>query len=204
MTYDTITTSKGRWLCSTGEDILIAYIDNSWSKDDQEGVLVKFLATTETLSSIKNAVQNSTGQTVINGLYGLNEQQMTRCMNSLKDLGKASSKRHKMRDKGTSKDVIKKLLTTVIPDLAEDTSQISKYFEDKLNKAQSQIAKNYSMRSYGIMIGTITLDRLFKVPRIYYKYASCSNHYRNWLVDLNCEYPSYDYYNFEYTLAVYR
>ncbi len=80
-------TDDGMWMHAPGSDFLFAFIQNDWSPELKESVGSAFQTALTMSNKLKDAVKNTAGQTVLNGLYLLDQPSMTDAMNSIPGMG---------------------------------------------------------------------------------------------------------------------
>jgi hypothetical protein len=194
--YIVTLTDDGQWMHSPGSDFLFAYIQNDWSAELKDAVAQAFTTALTMSSVIKQAVLDTSGQTVENGLYLLDQAAMTTAMNSINGMGETGVGTGGKAGDGTAVSINKEFFAAVLAGLGGDVEPLMVYLTEEMSDVQAQTKKSEVTDTFGTVIGFISVMPELNVVTTTFRYAFSTASTAEWFVKVICgsvEHYSYDY-----------
>lgn len=194
--YRVVMTETGKWMHAEGSDFLFTYIEDGWKDDVKKSVVKAFETALGMSSKIKDAVKDTCGQDVVNGLYLLNKDDMTKAMNSITGMGETSVDQKHESGSGTAVEINKEFFTAVLAGLGGDVEPLLLYLTEEMGDVQAQTRQSTVTENFGTVIGLISLMPELDVPVTTFQYVYSSSKTSEWFVKVNCgsaKHYSYDY-----------
>lgn len=204
--YRVILTDTGNWLHAPGSDFLFTFIMDDWGDKVKKDVTNAFEKALRMSSTIKDAVKETSGQDVVNGLYLANQVDMTKAMNSIPGMGETSTDQKSEQGSGTAVEVNQQFFTAVLAGLGGDVAPLLDYLTEEMGNVQAQTKKSTVTENFGTVVGLVSVMPVLNVPVTTFQYVYSSEATSSWFVKVNCgstEHYSYDYsynvvnYNYE-------
>ncbi|MGD1897096.1 MAG: trypsin-like serine peptidase [Phormidesmis sp.] len=200
LNYNVIMTDSGKWLHAPGSDFLFAFLLDDWSQDLKNQVTASFEEALKMTSKIKSAVSETSGEDVVNGLYLLNQKDMTKAMNNIPGMGQSSSVQKNEKASGLAVEINKQFFTAVLAGLGGEVEPLLVYLTQEMGKVQAQARKHTSTENFGTVIGLISVMPILNVPVTSFKYVYSFKETQSWFVKVNC--GSAEKYSFDYSYTV--
>jgi len=198
--YVVTMTDSGQWLHAPGTDFLFAYIEQDWAKELQQSVTQAFQNALHMSSEIKKAVLDTAGQSVVNGLYLLDQGAMTTAMNSIDGMGETSVSQNHQAGEGTAVDINQEFFTAILAGLSGDVAPILEYLTQEMGDVQAQTKQESVTSNFGTVIGLISVMPVLGVVVTSFQYAFSSAQTSEWFVKVNC--GSVEHYSYDYSYTV--
>jgi len=202
--FRAFTTDSGTWLSSPGSDFVFAYVDNSWSDTFKASIGSAFQSALNMTNLVKDAVKNTSGQQVVNGLYILNQTAMTRAMNSIPGMGQQSVAQNNKSGKATAVQISGEFLAAALAGIAGDVEPIVTYFTKEMANFQVSLSQTSQIDQFGTMISFISGIPTLNVVTTTFQYSYASSQYKEWVVDLVCASSQHYEYDYGYTVVNYN
>jgi hypothetical protein len=202
--YIVTLTDAGQWMHAPGTDFLFAYIANDWSSELRNAVAMAFTKALTMSSVIKQAVLDTSGQSVVKGLYLLDQAAMTTAMNSIDGMGETAAETNHESGQGTAVSINAEFFAAVLAGLSGDVGPILSYLTQEMGDLQAQTRQSGVADNFGTVIGLISVMPVLNVITTTFQYAFSSSATAEWFVKVNCgsvEHYSYDY---NYTVVSYN
>jgi hypothetical protein len=187
-----------------GSDFIFAYLHEDWSDKVKADVGVAFQNALAMSSIIKQAVQDTSGQDVVNGLYVLNQGAMTKAMNSIPGMGLTSATQNRQTGEGTPSDINMQFFQNILAGLGGDVSPMRTYLDEKMNSVQEQAKKTSINTDFGTVIGLVSLMPVLNIPVTSFVYAYTGQETKTWFENTRCSTTKKEAYDYRYTVANYN
>ncbi len=200
----TNTQSTGSWMHAPGSTFVFAYLYDNWSQQVKQDMAAAFSDALAMSETIKNAVKDTSGQDVVDGLYLLDQEAMTKAMNSIPGMGMTGAKQGGASGRGTATKINGEFFATVLAGLGGDVAPILEYLNDSMAKVQAQTRQSTVKKDFGTVMGMVSLMPILNVPVTTFSYVYSGSETKSFFVSTICgshEEYSYDY---KYTNAVYN
>lgn len=204
LTYQVTLTEGGAWMHAPGSDFLFAFIDDSWSSEVQEAVRKSFTQALQMSSVIKNSVKKTSGDDVVNGLYLLNQEAMTKAMNNIDGMGETSVDQQNQQGSGTAISINGEFFAAILGGLSGDVAPMLEYLTTQMGDVQAQTKKSTVTEDFGIVVGLISLMPELNIPVTSFQYVYSSSKTSEWFVKTNCSSTEHHSYNYSYTVVDYN
>ena len=198
--YRVLITETGSWLHAPGSDFLFAFIENDWSPNVQASVTKAFTDALKMSSDIKAAVQTTSGQDVVNGLYLLDQPAMTKAMNSINGMGQTSVDQKSESGSGTTIEINQAFFNAILGGLGGDVAPMLAYLTEEMGAVQAQTKKSTVTENFGTVVGFISVMPVLEVPVTSFQYVYSSQATSSWFVSVNC--GSVQHYSYDYAFTV--
>lgn len=198
--YIVTLTDNGQWMHAPGTDFLFAYIEDSWSAELKDAVAKAFTTALTMSSVIKKAVLDTSGQTVENGLYLLDQPAMTTAMNSIDGMGETNADTSSKSGDGTAVSINAEFFAAVLAGLGGDVEPLMVYLTEEMSNVQAQTKKSAVTDTFGTIIGLISVMPELDVVTTAFQYAFSSSSTAEWFVHVIC--GSVEHYSYDYTYTV--
>ncbi len=202
--YRVILTETGSWLHAPGSDFLFAYIENDWDPTVQASVRQAFVTALKMSSSIKEAVKNTSGQDVVNGLYLLDQPAMTQAMNSIDGMGQTNVDQKTESGSGTAIAINQAFFNAILGGLGGDVAPLLAYLTEEMGDVQAQTKKSTVTENFGTVVGLISVMPVLEVPVTTFQYVYSSQATSSWFVSVNCGSVEHYSYNYGFTVVNYN
>ncbi|KAF1007294.1 MAG: hypothetical protein GAK28_01933 [Luteibacter sp.] len=202
--YAVILADTGKWLHAPGSDYLFAYLDNSWSPDLVAKVTSAFETALKMSSTIKEAVKNTSGQSVVDGLYLLEQPAMTKAMNSIPGMGLTQVAQQHQSGEGTAVDINGQFFAAILGGLGGDVAPMLNYLTTTMGDIQAQTQKSTVTKDFGTIMGLISVMPVLNVPVTSFQYVYSTSSVSTWFVKVNCASVQKQSYDYGYTVCNYN
>jgi hypothetical protein len=149
---------------------------------------------------IKNAVKETAGQDVVNGVYLLDQPSMTKAMNSIKGMGETGAHDGGEQGSGTAVSINKEFFGAVLAGLGGDVAPMMDYLTSSMQDLQAQVKQSNVKNVFGTVMGLVSLMPELNVPMVTFEYVYSSQKTSDWIVKLDC--GSAENYSYDYTYTV--
>ncbi|WP_452221304.1 hypothetical protein [Lacinutrix salivirga] len=200
LSYKVLVTEKGSWLHPAGSNFLFAYIDKTWDANTVAAVKKAYEDALLMSSKIKKAVLDTSGQTVVNGLYLLDRTAMTKAMNHVDGMGETSVDEHEKNGSGTAVSITKEFFKVILGGLGGDLEPMLSYLTTQMGEVQAQTRKTHITNAFGITVGLISIMPVLDVPVVTFQYAYSSQETSEWFTKVLC--VETDHYDYDYKFTV--
>jgi hypothetical protein len=187
-----------------GSDFLFAYLDDSWSLQLKDAVAKAFETGLGMSSTIKQAVLDTSGQDVVNGLYLLNQADMTTAMNSIKGMGETSVDNKSESGQGTAVTINGQFFAAILAGLSGDVEPLLEYLTEAMGDVQAQTKQSTVTENFGTVIGLISVMPELEVVVSSFQYVYSTTATSEWFVKVNCGSVEHYSYNYSYTVVNYN
>jgi hypothetical protein len=199
MMYHVHVTDTGSWLHAPSSDFLFAYIDSSLDPTSKTALTTAFENALKMSSIIKQAVVATSGTKALNGLYLLNQAEMTVAMNSIDGMGETLASNGGNSGSGTAISINQEFFAGILGGLGGDVAPMMAYLNDQMSKVQAQTKNSTITDDFGVVVGLISLMPVLNVPVTTFKYIFSSSSISSWFVDLVCVDIQSQSYAYTYT-----
>ncbi len=197
-------TDSGKWLHAPGSDFLFAYVDSSWPPDVTAAVTKAFEKALGMSTTIKAAVLSTSGQTVVNGLYLLDQAAMTEAMNTIDGMGMTAVSQDTQQGSGTAVTINGEFFAAVLGGLGGDVAPLLTYLTTEMGDVQAQTKGSTVTSTFGTIIGLISVMPVLNVPVTSFQYVYSSASVSTWFVGVNCGSVEQQSYDYTYTTVEYN
>lgn len=197
-------TDSGTWMHAAGSDFLFAFIQDSWSKGLKKKVADAFTTALGMSSTIKGAVLTTCGQQVVNGLYLLNQSDMTAAMNSIDGMGETSVDQQSQSGQGTAASINQQFFQAVLAGLGGDVTPMLTYLQDEMQTVQAQTQQSTVIENFGTVIGLISVMPELDVVETTFQYVFSTASTSQWFVQVDCGSSEQYSYNYSYNVVNYN
>lgn len=188
---------ESQWLHSAGSDFLFAYLDpKTMSADTIKAVTKAFTDALQMSNKIKAAVLSTSGQTVVDGLYLLDQTAMTKAMNTIDGMGMTSANTKENSGSGSAVSISNEFFSDILTGVGGDVTPMQDYLKASMGKVIAQVATQDITTDFGIVIGLISVMPVLNVPTTTFMYAHTTSETKTWITKILCgseEKNSYDY-----------
>jgi len=202
--YRVTLTDKGEWWHPNGSDFVFAYVDNNWSADLKQKVGKAYTAALAMSSSIKEAVKNTSGQTVEDGVYLLDQAAMIEAMNSIKGMGQTGVSQHSESGSGTALTITGDFFAAVLGALGGDVAPMLTYLTTQMGDMQAQVGKSTVTDNFGTVIGFISVEPGLDIIVTTFQYLYSTQETSQWFVKVPCGSVENQNYDYSYTVLEYN
>lgn len=120
---------------------LFAFIQKDWSPALKESVGSAFQMALTMSNKIKDAVKNTAGQTVVNGLYLLDQPSMTDAMNSIPGMGMTTVDQNRESGSGTATSINGEFFAAILGGLSGNVEPMMEYLNTSMGTSRRKRAK---------------------------------------------------------------
>lgn len=198
--YIVTLTDTGQWMHAPGTDFLFAYISNDWSSELKDAVAQAFTKALTMSSVIKQAVLDTSGQQVVNGLYLQDQAAMTTAMNSIDGMAETDADSNQESGDGTAASINAEFFAAVLAGLGGDVEPMMVYLTQEMGNLQAQTSESGVKDTFGTIIGLISVMPALNVVTTTFQYAFSSSATAEWFVDVTC--GSVEHYSYDYSYTV--
>lgn len=194
--YVVTPTNEGEWHHNPNSDFVFAYYDKAWPEDFRKEVGKAFKIAQSMSETIKDAVRDTSGQEVVNGLYVLDKKAMIKAMNSIKGMGETGADTSSESGTGTAATITKEFFAAALAGLGGDVAPMSEYLTKAMGDIQAEAKTKKSDRDFGTIVGMVSGDPDLDVVSISFKYVHSAGKTSEWFVSVKCasvEHHSYSY-----------
>ena len=202
--YNVVLTDSGKWLNAPGSDFLFAFLMDDWTDDVKTKVTDAFEDALGMSSIIKTAVKETAGQEVENGLYLLDQSDMTKAMNSIPGMGETSADQKENSGNGTAFEITQEFFATILAGLGGDVTPLMNYLTPQMGTLQGQTKQSTVTENFGTVIGLVSLMPVLNVPVTTFQYVYSSATVSIWFVHVNCGSAERQSYHYSYTVVNYN
>lgn len=193
-------TDDGMWMHAPGSDFLFAFIQNDWSPELKESVGSAFQTALTMSNKIKDAVKNTAGQTVVNGLYLLDQPSMTDAMNSIPGMGMTTVDQNGESGSGTATSINGEFFAAILGGLSGNVEPMMEYLNTSMGDVQAQASKSTVTDNFGTVIGLVSVMPGIDEVVTTFQYVFSSEQTSSWFVSVNC--GSHEEYSYDYRYTV--
>lgn len=202
--YNVTLTESGKWLHAPGSDFLFAFLEDQWPADLQTKVTQAFEDALTMSTSIKNAVKQTSGQDVVDGLYLLDQPAMTKAMNSIDGMGQTQVNQQHQDGYGVAVDINGQFFAAILGGLSGDVAPMLNYLTTGMGDVQAQTKKSTVTKDFGTVIGLISVMPILNVPVTSFQYVYSTSEVSTWFVKVNCASVEKQSYDYGYTVVNYN
>jgi len=196
--YVTVTTEDGgEWRHAPSSDFVFTYLPATLPPDTKAAMVKAFEDALGMSSKIKEAIKNTTGQTVVQGLYLQDAAEMTNAMNSIEGMGQTKDASGGEQGSGTAVSINQQFFAAVLAGLGGDVAPLMDYLTKSMGDVQAEVKKQTKIDKFGTVIGMISLMPELDVPVTTFTYAYSDSTTSSWMVKVNC--GSTEHYSYDYT-----
>ncbi len=200
MMYQVHVTATGDyWLHAPSSDFLFAYIDSSLDPATTKALTTAFQNALKMSSIIKQAVVDTSGKAAMNGLYLLNQAEMTAAMNSINGMGETLASNGGNSGSGTAITINQEFFAGILGGLGGDVTPMMTYLNDQMSKVQAQTKNSTVTDDFGVIVGLVSLMPVLNIPVTTFKYIFSSSSISSWFVNLLCVDIQSQSYSYSYT-----
>lgn len=196
--------SPGNWIHAPGSNFTFAYLYDSWSDSLKSKVGEAFLSALSMSDKIKEAVKNTSGQEAVEGLYILDQEGMTKAMNSIPGMGMTDATNDNLSGNGTASDVNKLFFQNILAGLGGDVTPMMDYLNQKMNDIQTQAKKSDINTDFGTVIGLVSVMPILNIPVISFVYAYMDKNEKTWFEHYNCKDHKKESFDIKYAVVSYN
>lgn len=200
LNYRVTVTDAGEWLHPAGSDFVFAYIDSSWADDVKASMRAAYIDALQMPNKIKAEVKQTSGQDVVNGLYLLNQADMTKAMNNIDGMGETTVDQKNESGSGTAVSINAQFFTAVLAGLSGDVAPMMTYLTEEMGDVQAETKNSTVTETFGTVIGTVSVMPELDVVVTTFKYVYSNSETSSWFVQLNC--GSTESYSYDYSFTV--
>lgn len=204
LTYRVTLTDSGEWMHAEGSDFLFAFVEKDWDKSLKQQVAEAFKAALKMSTIIKQAVHDTSGQTVENGLYLLDQTAMTKAMNSIPGMGETEVNQDSKSGSGTATTITGEFFSAVLGGLSGDVEPMLTYLTSQMGDLQVQTRKETQIKSFGTVIGLISVMPELDVVVTSFQYVFSSQKVSQWFVSVPCGSSKREAYDYSFTVVNYN
>ncbi len=202
--YSAVLTDDGTWFHANGSDFLFTFIKNDWPDSLKESAREAFEDALTIPSAIKTAVKKTSGDTVVNGLYLLDHQAMTKAMNSIDGMGQTAVNQKSESGSGTAVTINQQFFNAILGGLGGDVSPMLDYLTKEMGDVQAETKRSTVTQNFGTVIGLISVVEVLNVVVTSFQYVFSSQETSSWFVKVNCGSAEHYSYNYSFTNVTYN
>ena len=195
--YFVLDTEGGQWFHSPGSDFLFAFAPEKWDPGTKKQVVDAFKSALSMSTTIKKAVEATSHQTVVQGLYLEDQSSMTDAMNSIEGMGMTSANQGGESGQGTATSINAEFFAAILGGLGGDIAPIMGYLNSQMANIQVQTGKTTVTKNFGTVIGMISVMPELDVVTTTFQYVFSGDETSHWFVNTNC--GSHEQYSYDYT-----
>ena len=193
--YSVTLTDSGRWLHT---DFLFGYIKNDWKQSTKNAAREAFEDALFMSSKIKEAVEQTSGEKVVDGLYLLDKKAIIKAMNSINGMGETKNHTQNLNGEGTAIYICKEFFKLVLAGLSGGVEAIMPELMKNMADFKGQISNSNVKDKFGTVIGIVNVVEEIDLAVITFNYVYASKEVSKWLVDIDCASVSHYHYDFDY------
>jgi len=201
--YLATVSDSGTWINSQGTDFLFAFVEEGWDSTFKTQIGVAFETALNIPNLIKKAVLDTSGQTVVDGLYLQNQPAMTKAMNSIKGMAMTTADTSGNSGTNTAVQINLEFFAQVLAGLEGDISSISSYLTNSMATFQTQLSNTSSTDNFGTIIGLVSGLPELGVITTSFQYVFANGSEQTFVVKSNCHSSQQETYNYNYTNVTY-
>ncbi|SOE23813.1 hypothetical protein SAMN06298216_4193 [Spirosomataceae bacterium TFI 002] len=194
----------GKWLHAPGSDFLFAFLKETWDPALITKVTTAFEDALDVSNKIKAAVKATSGETVVDGLYLLDQPAMTKAMNTIDGMGMTRATMGNQNGNGVAVDINAKFFASVLGALGGDVTPILKYLTSQMGDMQAQTRKSNVTVDFGTVIGLVSVMPILDVVVTSFQYAYSSKQTSEEFVKWICGSATKYSYNYDFVTVNYN
>lgn len=192
------------WLHAPGSDFLFAYLDPSYDATTKIALTNAFNDALQMSNKIKAAVLTTSGQTVVDGLYLLDQPAMTKAMNSIPGMGMTGANTQDQSGSGTATGINNQFFSAILGGLGGDVTPMQIYLQKSMGNVIAQTSRETITKQFGIVIGLISLMPVLNVPVTSFQYVYSAAATSTWVSKVLCVNSEHYTYDYSYTVVNYN
>ena len=202
--YKLVFTDDGMWMHAPGSDFLFAYIDNTWSKDVKTHVTTAFQTALTMSTTIKQAVKDTSGEIVVEGLYLADQPSMTKAMNSVPGMGQTEVDQDGKSGSGTATTINQEFFMAILGGLSGNVAPIMGYLNTAMGDVQAVTKQSTVTSTFGTVVGLISVMPVLEVVTTTFQYVFSAAETSSFFVSVNCGSHEEYTYDYKYTVVSYN
>lgn len=184
-------------------DYTFAYILNNLPDAQKEALATAFQDALAMSSKIKEAVKQTSGQQVVNGVYVEDQEAMTKAMNSIEGMGMTGANQKQQSGNGTPTEMINAFFQSILGGLGGDVTPMNQYLTSQM-ASQQTTSKGISSNNFGTVMGLVSLMPVLDIPVTTFIYAYIAGESKTWFEHVHCHDEKRQSYNYTYTAVRYN
>ena len=193
--YTVTLTDSGKWLQA---GFLFGYIKNDWKQSTKNVAKKAFEDALSVSDEIKKAVQQTSGEKVVDGLYLLDKKEIIKAMTSIDGMSQTENHTQKMNGNNTAFYICKAFFELVLAGLSGGVEAIMPVLMKNMTDFKGQISNSNVKDKFGTVIGIVNVLEEIDLAVISFNYVYSSKEVSQWLVDIDCASVSHYQYDFDY------
>jgi len=138
LTYYVTITESGKWLYASDSNFLFTFVPNRFSSQEKKKITDAFEETLKLFSLIRKAVVEKVDKgAVVNNLYLIDQDKMTKAMNSIEGMGMTSVDKSAKEANGTVASINLVFFNDILSSLGGEVDPMQKYLLKKMESIQS-------------------------------------------------------------------
>jgi hypothetical protein len=194
--------ANGTWLHSQGSDFVFGFLKNDWNSNFRGKVGTAFSNAQPVANIIKEAVKTTSGETIVNGLYLLDQTAMVKAMNSVPGMAQIAVNQKSLTGSGTSADLNNSFFQAILGGLGGAVTPMQNYLNSQMAGFQSDLKKSSVKTDFGTLIGFISGVEPFDTVTTNFTFAYTSANNANTVEKVKCGHDKTHYsWDINYTVV---
>jgi hypothetical protein len=131
----------GTWVHTEGSDYIFYYKFDAWTPEQNTIMGNAFVKAMQVPNKIKEAVLNTSGQVVVDGLYTLNQEAMTKAMNSIPGMSQTNVVKRSLNGNGTIKEANEQFFNDILSGVGGTVNPMRDYLNRSMAATQAAAGK---------------------------------------------------------------
>ncbi|MEL6117166.1 hypothetical protein P0Y67_18310 [Photobacterium sp. SP02] len=201
---ETPASSDGSWIHTEGSDYIFYFKFNSWTDTQNKIMANAFLSALSLPNKIKQAVKDTSGQSVLDGLYTQDEAAMTKAMNNVNGMAQTSSNLANLSGNGTIRDANESFFQSVLSGVGGSVNPMMDYLNNAMAGTQAAAGNDNKAKHFGTTITLLALTPGLDIPVTTVIYAYTEAESASVLIKHKCKSDEQKFsYNVNYTKVGY-
>ncbi|WP_298512236.1 hypothetical protein [uncultured Kordia sp.] len=149
--------NDGTWIHSEGSDYIFYYRFDSWNEEQKEVMRSAFIRALQVPNKIKEAVKETSGEEVVNGLYTSNSQAMIKALNTITGMSQTNAVKRQLIGNGTIQDANAQLFNDILSGVGGTVNPMRDYLNRAMAATQATAAGNTTAQHLGTTITLLSL-----------------------------------------------
>ena len=197
-------TNDGTWIHTEGTDYIFYYKLDIWTDEQNRIMGNAFLRALQVPNKIKDAVKATSGQTVVDGLYTLNQDAMVKALNSIRGMSQTNVVQRALIGNGTIQQANEQLFNDILSGVGGSVNPMRDYLNRAMAATQAAAAGNTTAQNLGTTITLLSLVPGLNIPTTSVVYAVSKASSAAVLIKHKCSSDSTKFsYNVDYTKVGY-
>jgi hypothetical protein len=194
---------SGTWKHAMSGSFVFYFEQYGWTTNQKQIMAKAFKEALGIPNLIKQAVLDTSGQDVVNGVYTQDKSAMVKAMNSIHGMSQTSSSTSNLSGSGTITDANQQLFNRMLAGIGGDVSPMMTYLNSEMSIYQQTAAgMPTSPQYFGISMAVLSLVEVFDTPVTSALYTFTKADSAATLIEHSCESPTTEFsWNLDYEIV---